>query len=171
MNPMLCGLTGGKMSASEPCSKIDCLESPDVVIKKISNMQCEDGEVAKNGILGILKMILMPISRLRVEKIQCKGEEEEASGDQRPFSSEYAPEGTLFTIDIRADTKDGVVHRHYRSYEEVEQDYKEKKRNLEELKGPVAMAINQLLARIRMSYESNEDWRAVEKLAYPEPEE
>lgn len=169
MNPMLPGLTNGKMSASIPNSKIDCLETPDVVIKKISNVKCDDSEIAKNGILGLLKMVLMPISRIRLD-MQGKGEGE-VIADRRPFSSEDAPEGTLFTVDIRDDAKDGVVHKHYRSYEELEQDYKEKKLSLEELKVPVAKAVNQLLALIRKTYESNEEWRVVEKLAYSEPEE
>lgn len=166
---MLPGLTNGKMSASIPNSKIDCLDTPDVVIKKISNVKCDDSEIAKNGILGLLKMVLMPISRIRLD-MQGKGEGE-VIADRRPFSSEDAPEGTLFTVDIRDDAKDGVVHKHYRSYEELEQDYKEKKLSLEELKVPVAKAVNQLLALIRKTYESNEEWRVVEKLAYSEPEE
>lgn len=169
MNSMLPRLTGGKMSASIPSSKIDCLDTPDVVIKKISNVECDDGEIAKNAILGLLKMVLMPISRIRLE-VQGNGEGE-VIADRRPFSSEDAPEGTLFTIAIKTDAKDGVVHKHYRSYEVLEQDYKEKKLSLQELKDPVAKAINKLLALIRESYESNEEWRTVEKLAYPEPEE
>ena len=52
MNKMVPGLTGGKMSSSEPNSKIDFLDPPDVVKRKIKSAFCEEGNVAENGVLA-----------------------------------------------------------------------------------------------------------------------
>merc|ERR1739838_848350 len=43
MNPMVPGLTGVKMSASEEDSKIDLLDDSKTVKKKIANAFCEEG--------------------------------------------------------------------------------------------------------------------------------
>lgn len=171
MNALLPGLTGSKMSASDPSSKIDCLDSPETVCKKISKVRCEEGE---NGILALLKILLIPISKLRLERMQSKAgtnpaEGQGTMGDQRPFSSVDAPEDTLFTIGL--DAQDKGMLKHYKSYEEIERDFAEKKLHPEALKTAVASAINQLLAHIRKSYEESEEWQTVEKLAYPDPEE
>lgn len=55
MNPMVPGLTqGGKMSASDPNSKIDLLESPKQVKKKINSAYCSPGVIEDNGLLALL---------------------------------------------------------------------------------------------------------------------
>ena len=41
--------------------------------------------------------------------------------DQRPFISEDALESTIFTID--RDAKEEAGRKHYRSYDELEQDF------------------------------------------------
>jgi len=61
MNPMVPGLTGQKMSASDPNSKIDLLDSAAQVKKKVSKAFCKPGEVDGNGILAFAKMVLFPI--------------------------------------------------------------------------------------------------------------
>ena len=38
MNPMVPGLQGGKMSASDPDSKIDVLDTPDAVRRKLKSL-------------------------------------------------------------------------------------------------------------------------------------
>ena len=68
MNAMVPGLAGGKMSASDPNSKIDFLDSAEVVRKKISKAFCEEGNTTENGILAFLQAVLIPISQLRLEK-------------------------------------------------------------------------------------------------------
>lgn len=45
MNPMVPGLAGGKMSASDPNSKIDILDPRDVVASKLKKAVCAPGEV------------------------------------------------------------------------------------------------------------------------------
>ena len=48
MNPMVPGLTGNKMSASEADSKIDLLESPADIKKKLKKAFCEPGNIIDN---------------------------------------------------------------------------------------------------------------------------
>uniref|UniRef100_A0A8C4NNS2 Tyrosine--tRNA ligase n=1 Tax=Eptatretus burgeri TaxID=7764 RepID=A0A8C4NNS2_EPTBU len=61
MNPMVPGLTGGKMSSSEEDSKIDLLDSPKDVRKKLKRAFCEPGNVENNGILAFVKHVLFPL--------------------------------------------------------------------------------------------------------------
>lgn len=58
MNPMVPGLAGGKMSSSEEDSKIDLLDSPANVKKKIKRAFCEPGNIADNGLLSFVKHVL-----------------------------------------------------------------------------------------------------------------
>lgn len=55
------GLTGGKMSASDPDSKIDLLDSAAQVKKKLKKAFCEPGNVADNGVLAFVKHVLLPL--------------------------------------------------------------------------------------------------------------
>ncbi|WAR07381.1 SYYC-like protein, partial [Mya arenaria] len=62
MNPMVPGLTGGKMSSSEEDSKIDLLDSAAQLKKKLKKAFCEPGNTAENGVLGFCKSVLFPLS-------------------------------------------------------------------------------------------------------------
>lgn len=61
MNPMVPGLTGTKMSSSEADSKIDLLDSPKEVNKKLKKAFCEPGNIADNGILSFCKFVIFPV--------------------------------------------------------------------------------------------------------------
>ncbi|GBP81096.1 Tyrosine--tRNA ligase, cytoplasmic [Eumeta japonica] len=61
MNPMVPGLTGGKMSASEEDSKIDLLDNPANVKKKLKKAFCEPGNVIENGVLSFSKHVIFPL--------------------------------------------------------------------------------------------------------------
>lgn len=65
MNPMVPGLSGGKMSASDPDSKIDLLDPPDVVEKKLRKAHCPPKEVEGNGILGFVEYVLLSVDSLK----------------------------------------------------------------------------------------------------------
>jgi tyrosyl-tRNA synthetase len=52
------GLAGGKMSSSEEDSKIDLLDTPAAVKKKLKKAFCEPGNVADNGVLAFVKHVL-----------------------------------------------------------------------------------------------------------------
>ncbi len=60
MNPIIPGLTGKKMSASVPSSKIDLLDSEYDINKKIKNAECPEGSV-ESGIIQFIKYVVMPI--------------------------------------------------------------------------------------------------------------
>src|SRR3989338_8725848 len=57
MTPMLPGLQGSKMSASEEKSKIDLLDSADIVKSKIQSAHCPIA-VEDNGVLAFLKYVI-----------------------------------------------------------------------------------------------------------------
>jgi tyrosyl-tRNA synthetase len=65
MNPMVPGLQGGKMSSSEPDSKIDILDPPDVVRRKLRKSPLEPREVDNNGVLSFIQYVLLPVSQLQ----------------------------------------------------------------------------------------------------------
>jgi tyrosyl-tRNA synthetase len=66
MNPMVRGLEGGKMSASDPDSKIDLLDDAKTVERKIRKAVCAPMDTSPdNGVLSFVKYVLLPISELK----------------------------------------------------------------------------------------------------------
>jgi tyrosyl-tRNA synthetase len=65
MNPMVPGLQGGKMSASDPDSKIDLLDTPDAVRKKLKKAFAPPKQVEENGVLSFVEYVLLPASSLK----------------------------------------------------------------------------------------------------------
>nr|CAD7428918.1 unnamed protein product [Timema monikensis] len=55
------GLSGGKMSASEEDSKIDLLDPPHVVKRKIKKAFCEPKNITDNGLLSIVEYVIFPL--------------------------------------------------------------------------------------------------------------
>ncbi|KAH8105295.1 tyrosyl-tRNA synthetase [Cristinia sonorae] len=171
MNPMVPGLGGGKMSSSDPNSKIDFLDSPSAIRKKIRSAFCEEGNIADNGVLSFVKAVLIPISQLRLERAEGKTgvdseEGQNAKGDQTPFALEGAPAGTVFSI-FRKEEYGGSLH--YKDFDALEKDFAEKNLHPGDLKTAVADAIVKLLEPIQKAFEESEEWKQVEKLAYPDP--
>lgn len=161
MNAMVPGLAGGKMSSSDPNSKIDFLDPPDVVRKKIKAAFCEEGNIEDNGLLSFIDAVLIPISELRIEQ-QSGGL---TSDPQKPFISDDAPNGTLFTIP-RKPQYGGPLH--YSSFKALEADFANKTIHPGDLKAAVTDGIVNLLTAIQKILD-NEEFRAIEKLAYPPP--
>jgi len=61
MNPMIGGLQpGGKMSASNPNSKIDILDSEKIVRKKLNKGFCEEGNIEENWFLDFASTVMFP---------------------------------------------------------------------------------------------------------------
>lgn len=165
MNPMVPGLMGGKMSASDPDSKIDFLDPPEVVKRKIKKAFCEEGNVSENGLLAFLEAVLIPVSRLRLERLRNEGglDGQEGAGSQKPFVADDAPEGTVFTIT----REKGGGPSHYQNYQELKDDFAAKKIHPGDLKASVRDAIISLLGPIQATFFANEDWKQIEQLAYP----
>ncbi|WP_246982550.1 tyrosine--tRNA ligase [Halorientalis marina] len=59
--PLLSGLSGGKMSASDAGSKVNLTDEPDDVVEKIEGAYCPQGEVEDNGVLEYLRYLVFPI--------------------------------------------------------------------------------------------------------------
>lgn len=55
------GLAGGKMSSSEEDSKIDLLDTPADVKKKLKKAFCEPGNVKDNGLLSFVQHVLFSL--------------------------------------------------------------------------------------------------------------
>jgi tyrosyl-tRNA synthetase len=69
MNSMIPGLgAGGKMSASEPDSKIDLLDSPEAVDKKLRKAVCVPKEVEGNGVIAFVEHVIMRAIALKVDR-------------------------------------------------------------------------------------------------------
>ncbi|KAI6017852.1 tyrosyl-tRNA synthetase [Pisolithus marmoratus] len=163
MNPMVPGLMGGKMSASDADSKIDFLDPPEVVKRKIRKAFCEEGNVSENGLLAFLEAVLIPVSQLRLERLRDQGRIDGQEG-QKPFVADDAPEGTVFTI--RREKGGGPSH--YKNYQELKDDFSAKKIHPGDLKASVRDAITSLLGPIQAIFLANDDWKQIERLAYPD---
>jgi tyrosyl-tRNA synthetase len=59
--PLLSGLTGGKMSASEAGSKVNLTDDTEAVAEKINDAYCPMGEVEDNGVLEYVNHLVFPI--------------------------------------------------------------------------------------------------------------
>ena len=67
-SPMLPGLTGDKMSASDSASVIGCLDGKKQIKKKMNKAYCPEKEVEGNGILAFVKTVLFPYLKRKDEK-------------------------------------------------------------------------------------------------------
>ncbi|GIJ87963.1 hypothetical protein Asppvi_006879 [Aspergillus pseudoviridinutans] len=146
MNTMVPGLQGIKMSSSVPDSKIEFLEDPESVRRKIFNASCEDGKAAENGLLSLLKLVVIPFNRNRLEN------EGATDRDKGVFQVKRG---------------NGEVES-YASYEDLETAFSTGKISSGDLKEATVQAVNAMLDPLRKQYEANKEWQAVDKLAYPE---
>lgn len=69
MTPLLPGLTGKKMSASDIKSKIDLLDSEKEIERKVNSAYCKEGEIKDNGVLAFCEYFLFPYKKkLKIER-------------------------------------------------------------------------------------------------------
>lgn len=143
MNPMVPGLgQGGKMSSSDPNSKIDILEKPKKVRKKVNSAFCAPGNVEENGLLSFVQYVIGPVYELK--------------------------HGTgKFEFSINRPEKYGGPIT-YHSFADLKQSFKDEKLSPVDLKAGVADGINELLAPIIAEFESNPEFQDVQKKAYAE---
>ena len=142
------------MSSSDPNSKIDFLDSPSVVKSKIAKAHCAPGEVEGNGVLAFVRAVIIPIGEL------MKGQGR--TGDRVWAGGE---EGSIFTVS--GDPKFGGTVQHFASVEALETAYAAGEIHPGDLKVAVTNAINALLAPIQADFESDEEFKKAEALAYP----
>jgi len=144
MNPMVPGLgQGGKMSSSDPNSKIDIIEKPKKVKKKINSAFCAPGNVEENGLLSFVQFVLGPVYELK-----------------------HGTGTFQFFID-RPEKYGGPIT--YNSFEDLKTAFKEEKLSPVDLKAGVAAGINQLLEPIIAEYEANPEFQEAAAKGYPEP--
>ena len=65
MNAMVGGLSGSKMSSSDPDSKVDLLDSAKDVVHKLKKAFCEEGNISDNPILQFLRAVIFPVNSLK----------------------------------------------------------------------------------------------------------
>lgn len=143
MNKMVPGLgQGGKMSASDPNSKIDILEEPKIVKKKIASAFCEPKIVSGNGLISFVENIIQPIQELKA-----------------------GVDGVLnFHID-RPEKYGGPIT--YTSIDQLKSDFAADILKPVDLKVGVADNINELLAPIRATFEKDSAFQLSSEKGYP----
>lgn len=119
MTPLVPGLVGKKMSASDSKSKVDLLDDEAAVTQKLSGAYCEPGKIEDNGILAFLKYVIMPLK---------------------------SDKGQSFIVERPEKYGGNVI---YNSYEAVEIDYVNNKLFPLDLKNAAAKEINSLLKPFR----------------------
>ncbi len=138
MNPMVPGLAGGKMSASDPNSKIDLLDPPEVVKSKLKKAVCAPKEIEGNGVLSFIEYVIFPVMAL-------KGN-----------STFHVP---------RPEKWGGPID--YKEVEQLKKDFADGTLSPPDLKSGLELALNQLLDPIRKEFNDSPDFQQVEKNAYP----
>ena len=74
--PLLAGLAGGKMSASDATSKVNLTDDSNTVAEKLQGAYCPQGEVEDNGVLEYLEYLVFPILDERGEPFEIERPDE-----------------------------------------------------------------------------------------------
>ena len=98
MTPILPGLVGEKMSASDENSKIDLLDDDKTIKKKLTPAYCPEGEVEGNGVLAFFKHLIMVLKADAGEELVI--ERPEKFGGTATFSSYEELEKTFVAKDL-----------------------------------------------------------------------
>jgi len=108
MNPIVPGLgKSGKMSASEPNSKINFTDSDEMIKKKLRKAHCIDGVVEDNGVLAILRYVVFRF--LEKEKQEFVIERPEKYGGTIKFKTYDDVEKAFINKELASvDLKDAV---------------------------------------------------------------
>jgi tyrosyl-tRNA synthetase len=127
MTPMLPGISGGKMSASDAGSKIDLLDSAEEISAKLNKAYCPEGDVTDNGIMVFMKHVIMTLKEDKKE-----------------------------TFLIERDEKFGG-NAEYKNYADLEKDFVDKKLHPADLKKALAGELVKILAPVREAMASKKD--------------
>ena len=180
MNSMVPGLAGPKMSSSIKNSKIELLDPPEEVRAKFELASCPTGEVEGNGVLAMLKHILMPMIQFYNENLKGLHDSTPAFTDgANDLNGDHVNGHTNgHTNGARAKTNLGSIKpwtfsltelnppKSYISYEEIETDFLTGELTPQTLKASAAKATNELLQPLREMYLADKDWQEVDRLAY-----
>jgi tyrosyl-tRNA synthetase len=125
--PLLSGLTGGKMSASDENSKISIHDTEEDVSEKINEAYCPQGEVEDNGVLEYLNFLIFPI-------LEQKGED--------------------FVVE-RPEKYGGDLE--YSNYDDLEQDFVSEELHPQDLKDATGKELADILRPIRERFEDEDE--------------
>lgn len=117
--PLLPGLTGEKMSASDAASRIDLADDEKTLLKKFNKSYCPEGEVKDNGVLAFAEHLLM-------RYLEDRGE--------------------ALTIE-RPEKFGGTVS--FKTYKELEHAFVKKELHPADLKRGIAVRLNRLLVPVQ----------------------
>ena len=140
MNPMVPGLAGGKMSSSDPKSKVDLLDDATTIQKKIAKAVCAPREIEGNGVLAFIQHVILPFSALR-------------SPDCMPSISVVLANQTEPTS--------------FTNYQEVVAAYAKDSLTPQLAKQIVMDGLIQLTESIHREFEADKEWQAIVSEAYP----
>ncbi|SZF06067.1 unnamed protein product [Blumeria hordei] len=140
MNTMVPGLgEAAKMSASDVDSKIDVLDGPELVGKKLKKAKCVPKEVEGNGVLAFVEHVIFRAIALK-------------SG---------LP--AIFTVE-RERNEDSLV---YTSIQQLKDDYAADILTPQLLKVALTRHLNDILSPVHADYEADNEWKDIEARAYP----
>ncbi|KAF5632015.1 tyrosyl-tRNA synthetase [Fusarium sp. NRRL 52700] len=139
MNAMVPGLgEAQKMSSSDPSSKINLLDTPEEVTKKLRKAICTPTQIEGNGVIAFLEHIIF-----RVESLKTGGKPR-----------------------FMVETRDGETLV-YEDLSKLKEDYKSDILTPQVIKPALVKALNDLLDHIRKDFESDHEWQRIAELAYP----
>lgn len=140
MNPMVPGLqAGGKMSASDPNSKIDVLDDAVSVTNKIKKAFAQAQVTEGNGLIAFIEYVLLPISALQ---------NPEGSGSMKFIPREGAP--LVFS-----------------NIDDIRKAYEADTLTPQLLKAGVADTLNAILAPIQADFQADKEWQEALEAGYP----
>lgn len=116
--PLLSGLSGGKMSASDRSSKVGLTDDPEEIQEKLNQAYCPQGETEDNGVLEYVRYLVFPVLEERGESFQIERPEK--------FGGDLV----------------------YESYEELEADFKSEELHPQDLKNAAADEIAKIVAPV-----------------------
>jgi tyrosyl-tRNA synthetase len=102
--PLLSGLSGGKMSASDASSKVNLTDDPDTVEDKIGSAYCPAGELEDNGVMEYLEHLVFPILDTNDESFVVSRPEEyggDLTYDQYDAVADDFQSGELHPADLK----------------------------------------------------------------------
>jgi tyrosyl-tRNA synthetase len=105
MFPLIPGLTPtGKMSASDPNSKIDLIESSELIKTKFNKAFCPEKQAENNGVLAFCKYVIFPVISDKGKKFDVVRPEKfggNISFENYEELEKYYVEGKLHPMDLK----------------------------------------------------------------------
>jgi len=129
------------MSSSDPDSKIDILDEPQVVSKKIRKAFTAPRATVGDGLFAFAEFVLLPAASLKGRK--------ELVADR---------------------SRDGLEPLIYSSMDKMREDYENDILTPQLLKGLVTESLNGILSSIQAKFQASKEWQEITLKAYPPPE-